>query len=410
MMRAQSRFRSFVQSLTAILALSVSPGPLAAELLMDTGPTYGSGLEGVGNVYYCVVVQPFTLYVDATNVEVEAFLYPGAFPGVSAAKVSLTTCVGPGAAPADVMATQTVPGAPYSNLIWKDIMAVPSLSAGNYYLVMEPAAFDKSPSYMWGSSANGAGNANGDFGNAGRAVSIGGGTNYAFPPASNFTYYSGFTGRTRITGDVGPVWGPPTPGGGGVDFELDAGTVILTGSGEGVNDVSVTDLGAIHSIDAQSVAGSEAQTKSNEMSRIFRFSREDGLPDPTQAFILGGLQGTLAADNLGVASVDARVSVFDMGGGLIGADTLAYDVSPGLGFQEQIDVNEAFGFSALFVPGQQYELQSWISVYASSPPGGAGRALFADTMEVAVSGVPEPATLALLAVGGLLLVRRRPSM
>ena len=180
--------------------------------------------------------------------------------------------------------------------------------------------------------------------------------------------------------------------------------MIHTGSGEGVNNVSVTDLGAIHSIDAQSVAGSEAQTKSSEMTRIFRFSRDDGSPDPTQAFILGGLQGTLAADNLGLASVDARVSVFDMGGGLMGADTLSYDVSPGLGWQEEIYVDEEFGFSALLVPGQQYELQTWISVYASSPPGGAGRALFADTMEVTLSGVPEPSTLVLLSMGAFALL------
>ena len=148
-MKIRSIFLSGIASLAAVFVLSMSAGVHALPLLMDSGPIYGTGLEGVGGPFYSVVVQPFTLNVEVANVEVDALLYPGSFPGVSSAKVSLTTQVGPGTTAAHVIATQIVPGAPYSTPIWMNIMAVSSLSAGDYYLVMQPEVFDGESSYWW---------------------------------------------------------------------------------------------------------------------------------------------------------------------------------------------------------------------------------------------------------------------
>ena len=214
------------------------------------------------------------------------------------------------------------------------------------------------------------------------------------------TAMPGASFRGTVTKVTNPIsFELPVPGGGGALFDLQAVDIL----GEGATS---NGLQSLHRLDAQSVAGSEPVDVMNKVFKSFIFSREDGESDPQTVFLGGLLEGLLAADNGGDALVDAELLLLDASGAVIGSDSYQADVNPGIGFLTNAPVIEELAFDALLTPGESYTLTSRLRVAASSPLGGAGRALFADTFDVTLSGepivgIPEPSTLWL---GGLAIL------
>ena len=397
---------TFIGILVLLLVAGFT-SPAAAEMLLDTGVPAGyPAASGIGAYSNSVITQPFTLGVDAKNLSIRPRV--NLFGSANPVRLFLSRRVGPGTTQADVIATTLTTNAASSQ--FTTMMILPALPSGNYYLTMAPGSFGNPMFNSLGWDFRPLGQQNvGTFGVHGY-----GNANTAFPPATAFTFNPSYP-RLHLMQVVGDeiVYAPASPGGGGLDFYLDVGDVLITGDGEGTSTVTKTDLGGIHGLQAQSVAGSPIQSKTNNYERIFTYSREDGGSDPGQVYVYGYLDGLLAADNLSTARVNTNLSIFEVAGNELGTDRLFYQVDPLLGMQEEISVNEYFGFSALLTPGEQYRVVSNISVFASSSLGGAARALFAETMEFVLSGspqnpIPEPSTLLLLCIGAVgLLIRFR---
>lgn len=101
--------------------------------------------------------------------------------------------------------------------------------------------------------------------------------------------------------------------------------------------------------------------------------------------------------------------IYDTSNTLLGEAT-HYDeaVSLGLNNPQTVIVDEDLLIEIELIPGQTYEVISRIELVADiSGPDGSCEANFENTFEVELFGVPEPATLSLLAPGTLALVRRR---
>ena len=185
-------------------------------------------------------------------------------------------------------------------------------------------------------------------------------------------------------------------------FQVDAGTVF----GDGL--VEVVDLSATHRLSASASGSAAPVRQTNSITRLFTFQRDDGLSDPATVYLGGWLDGLLEGESSGEAAVEASFTLKDASGNPIGGDDFRLVLtSPGDG-SDSADVHELLSFDALLTPGETYQLSSTVTVEAV-PNGGAAQALFDNSWDVAISGtpIPEPATLSLLALGALSLVRRR---
>ena len=260
------------------------------------------------------------------------------------------------------------------------------------------------------------------------------------PGANYFTIATGSNGLVRPTTPIplfgatlGPnflfepgVGGVPIGGGSGASVVLDAVTASELPPG-----VEATDLGAEHGLDAQAVAGTPRQEKSNTLERSFVLQAEGS--DPVDVRIHGGLEGRLLADRGGLASVSVGLDLYEFTGGVIGSllgrDDRFFAADSGGGEFVEGNIFETLEIAALLTPGESYLIRSQLRVVADGRgPAGGARAFFADTFEYAISGepdnpfanplrstifsivqVPEPGTLGLglLAITALVVHGRR---
>ena len=232
-------------------------------------------------------------------------------------------------------------------------------------------------------------------------------SNYNLVPSSAAlriaNWQRAFGPRGTITYHYTPFPPDPVDGGGGLSFS------VAEAPAYGQGQVETTPLGASHKHKVQAFAGQAAVTENTGLVQRFRFMREDQGSDQTKVFINGMLDGFLSADNNALAEALGVMELYNNQGQLIDrveriavADSQAY-----FGRLEEKNVHELFGMTVMLLPGNYYELRS--ELHLTADPRGAGTALadFSNTFEVEVSGVPEPATLALFAVGAAILLRRR---
>jgi hypothetical protein len=209
--------------------------------------------------------------------------------------------------------------------------------------------------------------------------------------------------RGTITYHYNPFAPDPVEGGAGLSFSL------AEGPSYGQGQVEPTPLGASHAHRVQASGGQGAVTENTGYVQRFRFQREDQGSQQTSVFINGLLDGFLSADDNGLAQALGVMELYNDEGELVErTERLAFaDSQVYFGRLEEKDVHERFGMTVMLLPGEVYELRTELHVTAD--PRGAGTALadFANTFEVEVSGVPEPASLALFAAGALALLRRR---
>jgi hypothetical protein len=307
--------------------------------------------------------------------------------------IYLTTRVGPGTTPADVVASATIPNAP--DRAYVNAFTVPAMPAGEYFLTMFNGS--TSATYGW-PYPNVPVNVTGTIGphrfiNYRRPQDA----NAIFPPASNFESAPSVSRyhMVQITGDL-IDFAPPIDGGGDTFVQMDAGNILGNG-------VSTDGKRTFHRLSAQSVSGSTPVTDTGSIERVFTFEHAGDSADLIDVRLVGELHGLLATDNLGNASVQATLALADGSGNSIGFDSVDLSSNAALGFQEEVQVNETLEIYASLSPGAIYTLSSSLSVSASSPLGAAGRALFDNTYMVDVAAstpVPEPAALP----GALILV------
>ncbi len=198
-------------------------------------------------------------------------------------------------------------------------------------------------------------------------------------------------------------FGDPVDGGGGVDFFLDEAEQDTDGQ------VDITDRGCKHHMYVQAVSQQTQQQRHSEVRQRFLFQADDGTTDPRTIFMQGLLEGALDAGGAS-ASVNATIALYDDAGNKLDDVVFFDEVSSQLiGDPQSKDVAEPLVLEAELTPGKVYQLVSRLDLSASlNHPDGSGLADFSNTFDVQMSGVPEPATIALL-VGGLggLLHRRR---
>ncbi|MBN1851231.1 MAG: hypothetical protein JW829_00845 [Pirellulales bacterium] len=377
--------RRLVAWAAAVMVAATLAGPVCSEVLVDVpdpGPSHtpSSSLSPTS-----IFSQPFTLDTPAANVLVRPMIDRfGSTAGPI--DIYLTTRVGPGTTQSDVVASVTILNAP--DRAYVNAFTVPAMQAGEYFLTM----FNDSnvASYGW------------PFPNVPVTVT---GTigphrfidyrfpqdaNTTFPPASNFKTASSVSRYhiVQITGN--PIdFLPPVDGGGGTVIQMDIGNILGNG-------VSTDGKRTFHRLAAQSVNGSTPVTDTGSIERVFTFEHDGDSSDPIDVKLVGELVGLLATDNLGDASVRATLALADGLGHSIGTDSVDLFSNAPLGFQEEIHVNERLEIFASLTPGALYTLSSSLTVNASSPFGGAGRALFDNTYVVDVvasSPIPEPAAL-----------------
>ena len=197
-----------------------------------------------------------------------------------------------------------------------------------------------------------------------------------------------------------PAFGDPISGGGGKTFQADAGYV----TGNGV--VEIVNLSATHKLAATATGADPPVQQTNSFTRSFTFQRDDGSSDPTLVYIGGWLDGLLAGEFGGEASVEASVTLIDASGAPLGADSFTRDVTAPIDGADSDNVHRLLLLEAMLAPGETYAVSSTLAV-AATANGGTAQAIFDNSWEVAISGIPEPATLTLLALGGLAVPRRR---
>jgi hypothetical protein len=170
-----------------------------------------------------------------------------------------------------------------------------------------------------------------------------------------------------------------------------------------------TSLGSLHRLNAQSVGGIGAVTKTNTMRRNFEFNAEGGGSDPLTVFLNGTLEGQLFSDNLGRAKVTARIEILDLNGVSLGSYSKEVSVNSLWGSQHNADVFEQMGIAVELTPGQTYEMLSTLTLFADGGLSGGARAFFDNTFtaEFGETLLPEPTSLMLLAVGAVAMLRRR---
>jgi hypothetical protein len=172
-----------------------------------------------------------------------------------------------------------------------------------------------------------------------------------------------------------------------------------------------TSLGSVHGLNAQSVGGIGAVTKTNTVRRNFEFNAEGGGSDPMTVFLNGTLEGQLLSDNLGRAKVTAKIEILDLDSVSLGSYSKEVSVNSLWGSQHNADVFEQMGIAVELTPGETYEMLSTLTVFADGGLSGGARAFFDNTFtaEFGETLLPEPTSLMLLALGaGAMLRRRRP--
>ena len=193
----------------------------------------------------------------------------------------------------------------------------------------------------------------------------------------------------------------PVSGGGGVDFELNEGTI----SGDGSADL--TELGMRHCLRAVAADQQTHDEKFSEVRRRFVFEA-GGSTDPKTIWLFGQLDGRLDAGD-GTATCNASMQIYDADSGFLGGESYyGQAVSMGLGDPQTVIVDEALMVQAVLTPGRIYEVISRIDLAADlNGIYGSCEANFENTFEVELSGIPEPATVVLLGLGALWVKRRR---
>lgn len=197
-----------------------------------------------------------------------------------------------------------------------------------------------------------------------------------------------------------PVFGDPIPGGGDKTFQVDAGEV----TGDGV--VEIINLSATHKVSATASGADPPDQQSSTVIRNFTFQRDDGLSDPTSVYIGGWLDGLLAGEFGGEASVEASVTLSDASGDPLGNESFTRDLTAPIDGADSDNIHQFLLLEAMLTPGETYVVSSTLSV-AATANGGTAQAIFDNSWNVAISGTPEPATLTLLALGGLTVLRKR---
>jgi hypothetical protein len=330
-----------------------------------------------------IVTQPFTLDMHAANVQVRAMV--DYFSGVGPIDVFLTTQVGLTTTLDHLVASGTFnpPDRAFFTAFNLDYLA-----AGSYSLTLFNRA--EPPIAGWPFVGSGTPIVTGTVGTHGFINSPS--TNTAFPPANAFTFPTS-GGRFHLFDVRGDVinFAPPEDSGLGTKVNIDTGEILGNG-------VSTEGKRTFHRLTAQSVNASAAAMDMGSAERAFTFERVDGQDDPIFATIFGDLTGDLITDNLGFASVQAQLVLKDALGNVLGMDSINLSSNAGIGFLEEVDVNTRLQIVAELIPGNLYTLFSKLTVNASSPLGGAGRALFDNTFTVDLDAstiVPEPSALVL---------------
>ncbi|MGB2823155.1 MAG: PEP-CTERM sorting domain-containing protein [Phycisphaerae bacterium] len=212
-----------------------------------------------------------------------------------------------------------------------------------------------------------------------------------------------FYPRGTITYHYNPFPADPIDADGGLSF------AVAQGPGYGQGQVEPTPLGASHKHMVQAFPGQAAVNENTGLVQRFQFWREDQGTQQTEVFINGLLDGFVSADENGVATALGVMELYNADDQLIDrAERIAVaDSQTYFGRLEERDVHELFGMTVMLLPGNVYELRS--ELHLTADPRGEGRATadFSSTFNVELSGVPEPASLGLLVVGGLALLRRR---
>lgn len=252
----------------------------------------------------------------------------------------------------------------------------------------------------------------------------------------DFSFRNAFTnagghGDIYLLSDQNGVYGAPGPsvpiGGSGLSVHLDPGQIVADPA---LADpcAEMTTAGASLGLNAQSLGRLPRDTKTCTVNRSFIFS--PSATGPTLAHLYANLNGRLIADNQGDASVMADVLLFDRNHVLIGESHYSQTADSNLGQLVTWDIFENLAIDATLNPGELYELSTRLHVSAFGGALGAGRSLFADTLDVVISGeannpfddplrrttvtvqdlptgIPEPGTIAAVLLGLAALGRFR---
>jgi len=262
------------------------------------------------------------------------------------------------------------------------------------------------------------------------AVGAKGLTDIEFGP-DGWLYVASFDDRRvrRMSTVTGAVSDFVAPGSGGLGMPWNiaftsSGSGVILGEPQPVGDntvrmnvvqilgdpgARVSSLGSVHGLSAQSVGGIGPDTKTNTVRRNFEFTPSGGGVDPLTVILNGMLEGRLLSDNLGRADVTAVIEILELNGTSLGRYSKKVSVNSMFGAQHNAEVIEQMGISVELTPGETYEMVSTLTVFADGGLSGGARAFFDNTFtaEFGETLLPEPASLTLLALGAVTLLRRR---